>query len=66
MSNLGLSYMIEWFPAAKLVLNLYKTNITKFVTNNSPHCALSIGCKEKYVEETVNTKFPGLQIDNHN
>ena len=33
--------------------------------NNSPHCALSIGCEEKYVEETENTKFLGLHVYNH-
>jgi len=33
--------------------------------NNSPHSAFIIGCKEKYVEEKVNTKFFGLKIDNH-
>jgi hypothetical protein len=31
---------------------------------NSLH-TLSIGYKEKYVEGSVNTKFLGLQIDNH-
>ena len=36
-----------------------------FIINNSPHSAFSIGCKNKYVEETVNTKFLGLKIDNH-
>jgi hypothetical protein len=25
--------------------------------NNSPHCALRISCKEKYVEETGNIIF---------
>jgi len=30
-----------------------------FAANNST------GYKEKYIEETVNTKFLGLQIDNH-
>jgi len=24
-----------------------------------------LGCKEKYLEQTVNTEFLGLQIDNH-
>jgi hypothetical protein len=33
--------------------------------NNSPHCALSIGCKEKYVQETENTKFLDLHMYNH-
>ena len=37
----------------------------KFITNNSPHCALSIDYREKYIEETINTKFLDLQIDNH-
>jgi hypothetical protein len=33
--------------------------------NNSPHCALRIGCKEKYVEETGNIFFFNLQMYNH-
>jgi hypothetical protein len=57
--------MIEWFSANKLVLNLEKTNIMKFAMNNSPHCALNIGYKGKYAEETVNSKFLGLHLDNH-
>jgi hypothetical protein len=57
--------MVEWFNANKLVLNLDKTNIMKFVTNTSRHCALRIGDKEKYIEERVKTKFLGLHIDNH-
>jgi len=39
-------------------------NVMKFKTNNLSHSTLHIGYKEKYVEETVNTKFLGLQIDN--
>jgi hypothetical protein len=65
ISNSVLSSMIEWFSANKLVLNLEKTNTMKFVTNNSPHCALNIGYKDKYIEETVNSKFLGLHLDNH-
>jgi hypothetical protein len=57
--------MIEWFTANKLVLNLDKTNIMKFIMNNSLHSALRIGCKEKYIEKMVKTKFLGLHIDNH-
>ena len=37
----------------------------KFITKNSSHSTLHIGYKEKYIEETVNTKCLGLQIDNH-
>ena len=63
--NIVLSRMIEWFAANKLVLNLEKTNIMKSVTNNSPHCALTIGYKHKYIEEAVTTKFLGMHFDNH-
>jgi hypothetical protein len=37
-----------------LVLNLEKRNIMKFVTTNLPYCALTIGPKDKYIEEAVN------------
>jgi rRNA maturation endonuclease Nob1 len=57
--------MIKWFAANNLVLNLHKTNIIKFITKNSAHSTLCIGCKEKYLDETMNTKFLGLQTDNH-
>jgi hypothetical protein len=65
MSNLVLSHMLKWFAANTLVLDLDTTNIMKFITNNSSHSTLHIGYKEKYIEETVNTKFLGLQIDNY-
>jgi len=32
---------------------------------NSSHSTLYIGYKEKYIEETMNTKFLGLHTDNH-
>jgi len=65
LSNLVLSHMIKWFAAYNLVLNLDKMNVMKFTTKNSSHSTLHFGYKEKYIEETVNTKFLGLQIDNH-
>jgi hypothetical protein len=57
--------MSKWFSANKLALNLDIRNEIKFVMNNSPLHTLSISYKEKYVEESVNTKFLGLQMDNH-
>jgi hypothetical protein len=57
--------MIEWFSANKQVLNIDKTNIMKFVTNNSPKCSLTIGYKDIYIEEKLNSKFLGLHPDNH-
>ena len=65
VSNLVLSYIIKWFPAKNLVLNLDKTNIMKFITKNSSHSALHTGYEKKYIKETMNTKFLGLKIDNH-
>jgi hypothetical protein len=53
------------FAANSLVLNLGKMNIMKFMTKNSSHSTLHIGYKEKCIKETMNTKFLGLQIDNH-
>jgi len=57
--------MIKWFADNNLVLNLDKTNIMQFKTKNSAYSAIQFGYKEKDIEETVNTKFLGLQIDNH-
>jgi len=57
--------MIERFEANKLVLTLEKTNIMKSVTVNSPLYVLTTGYKDKYIKETVHTKFLGLQLDNH-
>jgi hypothetical protein len=56
--------MIKWFTASKLFLNLDKANIMKFIRNNLSHSTLLTGYKEKYIEESVNIKFLGLQIDN--
>jgi hypothetical protein len=37
----------------------------EFITKNSSHSTLHIGYKGRYIEETVSTKFLGLEIDNH-
>jgi len=58
---MSFSRMIKWLAANNLVLNLDQTNIR----NTSSHSTLCIGYTENYIEETVNTKFLGLQIDNH-
>jgi hypothetical protein len=64
-SNILLSQISKWFSAKKLVLNLHKTNIIKFIMKNLPQHTLHIGYKEKYVEESINTTFLGLQTDRH-
>jgi hypothetical protein len=60
-----LSLMSKWYAANKLALNRDKTNIITFTTINVPQCPLSIGYNDKYIEESAQTKFLGLQIDNH-
>ena len=50
VSNLVLSHMIKWFAANKIVLNLDKTNIMKYITKISSHYTLHTGYKEKCTE----------------
>jgi len=42
--------MIKWFADNNLVLNLDKTNIMKFIRNNSSHSTLHVRYKEKSIE----------------
>jgi hypothetical protein len=65
LSNKDLSQMSQWFSANKLSLYLDKTNVIKFITKNSPQYRLNIGCNDNYIDEAVNGKFLGLEIDNH-
>lgn len=62
LSSLSCDWM---FAANTLVLNSDKTNTITFIMYNFPHGALSISYKEKYVDDVVNTRFLGLQIDKH-
>jgi hypothetical protein len=54
--KLVLFHKIKWVAPNKLVLNLDKTNIMKFITKNSSHSTLHTVYKEIYiqVEATVN------------
>jgi hypothetical protein len=65
MLNTVLSHMNKWFTYNKLALNLDKTTIITFITSKLPQYDLRIGYDEKHIEESVNTKFLCLQIDNH-
>ena len=57
--------MIKKFSANKFALNLNITNKMKSVTTNSTHSTFHITNKKEYIEDTLNTIFLGLQIDNH-
>ena len=61
----SLPCMTKWFAANNLILNLDRIKKMRSITKNSSHSILHTGYKEKYIEETVNTKFLGLQTDNH-
>ena len=65
VSCLVLSHMIKWFAANNLVQNFDKIKKIKFITKNSSPSVSHTGYKEKDIEGTVNTKFIGLQTDNH-
>jgi hypothetical protein len=64
ISNEILSHMSKWFTSNKLILNLDETNNNK-IYNKSPQYDLKIGYDEKHIEESINTKVLGLQIDKH-
>jgi hypothetical protein len=49
--------------ANKLVLNLDKTSVIKYMMSNPPHCALSMSYSDKNIEGAMNSEFLGLQID---
>jgi hypothetical protein len=57
--------MSKCFTANRLALNLDKTNIIQVITNKSPQNVLNIGYNGKYIEESVNMKFLGFQVDNY-
>jgi hypothetical protein len=56
--------MSKGFAANKLSLNLDKTNVITFI-KKSPQYPLNTGYNDEHIEEEVNTKLLGLQIDNH-
>jgi hypothetical protein len=65
LSNRVVPLMGKWFAVNKLNQNLDKTNAIKFITYNSPQFPIIIRYEDKYIEESVHTKFLGLQIDSH-
>jgi hypothetical protein len=51
MSNVVLSHMNKCFNANRLTLNIDKTNIKTFTTNNFLQYVLNISYNGKYIEE---------------
>jgi hypothetical protein len=65
MSNTVLSHISKCFTTNKLALHLDITHVIKFVTNNSQQYELNISYDENHIQKCGNTKFLGLQTDNH-
>jgi hypothetical protein len=61
--NQALDYMTEWFSANSLVLNMEKTNIVKFTSNNHQPGNFRIIYQNKLLSGVNNIKLLGLQID---
>jgi hypothetical protein len=57
--------MNEWFKANQLVLNLMKTNIIKVSPSHFPQPQLIVEHNNTTISAVPNTKFLGVQIDNH-
>jgi len=60
-----LAYMIEWFSANRIALNMEKTNIMKFTTNYRQSEVFQIIHQNKIVKGVNNIKFLGLELDKH-
>jgi hypothetical protein len=57
--------MIEWFTVNGLSLNTEKTNIIKFSTSNRQKNSFQIIYQSKSLVAANNTKFLGLELDEH-
>jgi hypothetical protein len=64
-TNLALTCLDRWFRVNQLVLNITKTNVTKFTPIISVHVPLDIYYKDNLIDEVKSTKCLGMCIDNH-
>jgi hypothetical protein len=60
--NCTLDYMIGWFSANGLALNMHKTNIMKFTSSYHQTAASQIIYQTKITTGINNTKFLGLEL----
>lgn len=65
MPNGAVFCMSKYFIANALALNPGKINVIKFIPSNSPQYLINIEYNDEYIKESKDTKFFGLQIDNH-
>jgi hypothetical protein len=55
----------QWFTANQLVLNITKTNVTKFTPKTTVHVPLGISYKNYDLDEVNSPKFLGIHINSH-
>lgn len=56
--------LIKWFQANQR-FKYWKTNIVKFTPKNSLHARMATEYANKLINETIRTRFLGMQINNH-
>jgi hypothetical protein len=61
--NHTLDYMIGWFSANGLALNMEKTNVMKFTSSYHQNEVFHFIYQKKIIIEINNTKFLGLELD---
>jgi len=54
----------NWFQANLLSLNFEKTSLLEFLTKNSSHIPMKVGCDSNIKSKITNIKFLGVMIDN--
>jgi hypothetical protein len=59
-----LTNISNWFKAKLLSVNFEKTSLIPFLTSNSLHIPISVGCDNNIKYDISNRKFLGIMIDN--
>ena len=64
-SVIALDSINKWCMTNSLALELKKTKIMKFESNQQNNAAFQITCRDETIQEEINVKFLGLEIDKH-
>jgi len=62
--NGALTNINNWIKANLLSLNFEKTSLIQFLTKNSSHIPISVGCGNNIKSNITNTQFLGIMTDN--
>ena len=64
-SLIALDSINEWCMTVGLALDLKKTKIMKFESNQQNNASFQTTCRDEPIQEEMNVKFLGLEIDKH-